>query len=142
MVVYLLDFKGDFNRHGHLISSDDTNVLEWAIGGISAIFGSINWYLNMKTNKIQEDLTAHILHTEKTYAEKQTMNDGFAAQTRTTNDGFAAATRATIALSEKVEKTQSAVQEIALVQATQAANIQNMDKNLEAIADTIKKKAT
>ena len=116
------------------MAMDDISVLQWAIGGVAAAGSTVLWILYMKTNAIEDAHTKHVLHVQETYAKTIDMNAGFTAAT-------AAAAITSAALNAKMDKTQDAVHAIGLVQATQAANIENMDKNLKSIADTIKEKA-
>lgn len=117
------------------MAMDTTDILEWAIGGITVAGASIMGYLNLKTNKMQEDHIKHVLYVQETYAKSADVAAGFASAAKVA-ENFGKD------LNAKVDKTQEAVHRVEVVQAAQSENIKNMDKNLEAIVkNTIKDKA-
>ncbi|CAM6031510.1 unnamed protein product [Sphagnum compactum] len=99
-------------------------VFQWVVSAIFTIGSAIMGFLFMKTNRMEEALTAHVLHVEQTYAKIDSMHEGFRN------------------LNSKLDDTQKSVQAIALVQATQTANIVNMGRTLNGIADSLKDKTT
>ena len=78
----------------------------------------------MKTNKLQKDLTDHVLHAEQTYAKIPDMNEGFRI------------------LNIKMDNTQKSVQLLAVEQARQGENMKNMDKNIQDIANKMQDRTT
>lgn len=105
---------------------EDSNitVFQWVVSAIFTIGSTIMGFLFMKTNRMEEALTAHVLHVEQIYAKTQSVNEGFRV------------------LNNKLDDNQKSVQAIALVQATQTANIGNMGATLAHIAESIKDKAS
>ena len=70
---------------------------------------------------------AHVLLVEQTYAKAPAMKEGFEIAAKT-------AEKVAAALDVKLDKTQDAVQSIALEQAKQGENIKSMGDNIKNIA--------
>lgn len=139
------------------MSLDNTDILEFVIGGVAAAGTMLGIYLNAKTNKMQDDHIAHVLAVEKCFSESASLAAGQTlyaektfAKTIDMTAGFAATAAATAAaakvaetfskdLNAKVDKTQEAVHRVEVVQAGQSENMKNMDKNIQTIADSVKK---
>jgi hypothetical protein len=120
---------------------DTSNILSWAVGLIFTAGVLVCAFLNrkidivdVKTDAIKTSLDAHVLLVEQTYAKAPAMKEGFEIAAKT-------AEKVAAALDAKLDKTQDAVQGIALEQAKQGENIKSMGDSIKNIALSIKDKS-
>lgn len=147
-----------------LENADTGNILTWAIGLVftAAVLGggflnrkidtvgteangkidTLNDHLSRKIDAVDakaDGITkshdAHVLLVEQTYAKAPAMKEGFEIAAK-------AAEKVAAALDVKLDKTQDAVQAIALEQAKQGENIKSMGNSIKDIALSIKEKSS
>ena len=121
---------------------DTGNILSWAVGLIFSAGVLVAAFLNRKIDGV--DIKAdsmvkahdeHVLLVEQTYAKAPAMKEGFEVAAKT-------AEKVAAALEVKLDKTQTAVQDIALEQARQGENIKSMGASIAGIALSIEKKSS
>jgi hypothetical protein len=121
---------------------DTGNILSWAVGLTIVVGGGIAAFLNRKIETVDTKADgirvlhdAHVLHVEQNFAKVPAMTEGFKEATKTAKEVAAA-------LDIKLDKTQDAVQSIALEQAKQGENIKSMGDSIKNIAISIEKKSS
>lgn len=121
---------------------DTGNILSWAVGLTVLVGGGISAFLNRKiemvdtkADGIMKAHDAHVLFVSDNYARVPAMNEGFKEATKTAKEVAAA-------LDIKLDKTQTAVQNILVEQAKQGENIKSMGDSIKNIAISIEKKSS
>lgn len=91
--------------------------------------------VDVKADAIMKLHDGHVLLVSETYAKVPAMKEGFDVAAK-------AAKEAAAALDIKLDKTQTAVQGIAIEQAKQGENIKSMGDSIKNIAISIEKKSS
>lgn len=102
----------------------DTEIswVQWALTGAMTFGGGSMAWLLSKQNALEKDFIGHELYLERNFAKSETL------------------TASVSQLNAKMDMVQKGLQDVALVQVSQAANISNMAENLKSIASDLKDK--